>query len=150
MTLSAVLLLEIWGGIAMAANHPEKNYMLNDFLLDSAKSEEEILSWAKAKSSFAPIERFDYARTERFDIDGKGLLVLFAARPMATRRIILFVYVRVEQEWTLLLFRRTNTAEVKVEPDKKAKQVVFRSKAGKLLLVLPLENLEIRPDGSEQ
>ena len=39
----------------------------------------------------------------------------------------------------LLLWRYTNTAEVKIEVHKTSKQVVFRSKAGKRLLVLPTE-----------
>ena len=39
---------------------------------------------------------------------------------------------------------------MKVEADKKAKQLTFRSKAGKLLLVLPVENLKLLTgDGDE-
>jgi hypothetical protein len=145
-TFLVVSLLGLFGGLALAADGPKKA-LLDDHLLYSARSEDEIVSWAKAKSNFAPIVRFDYVRTERFDIDGKNLLVLLAARPMATQRIQIFVYVNGkrqdgEYEWSLLLLRFTNTADVKIEADKKAKQVVFRSKAGKLLLILPVENID--------
>ena len=141
----------------MAAEQPkkqpkkEKDYPLSDYLLDSARSEKEILSWARAKSDFGYGERFDSARIERFKIDGKNLLVLLATPPMATQRVTIFVYVGDDETgWDLLLLRHTNTADVKIKADKKAKQLLFRSKAGKVLLILPIENIELVPEHDEQ
>lgn len=73
---------------------------------------------------------------------------------MATQRIAIFVYIDGqrqdgEHEWSLLLLRFTNTADVKIEADNRAKRIVFRSKAGKVLLILPMENVELTPDGRE-
>jgi hypothetical protein len=154
-----VLFLAICGGLTVAAEQPkkkpekEKEYPLSDYLLFSAKSEKEILSWARGKSSFGNDggERFDFAETERFKIDGKNLLVLLANRFFGTTRITIFVYVGDDETgWDLLLMRETNTADVKVKADKKAKQLLFRSKAGKLLLILPVENIELSPEHDEQ
>ena len=136
------------GGTVVPDNSTKKA-LLEDHVLYSAKSEQEILSWANGKSTLAPwLSRFDSARTERFDVDGKSLLVLLASRPRATTRMDIYVYVDFrrpsgEHQWSLLLVRYTNTADVKVEADKKAKQLVFRSKAGKALLILPLENVDL-------
>ena len=134
----------------MAAEGLKKQYLLDDYMLPHAKSDKEILAWAKADSSFAHGERFDYARIERIRIDDKSLLILLAGRPMATTRREIFVYVGGNRGWSLLLWRYTNTAEVKIEVDKTSKQLVFRSKAGKRLLVLPTENIELMPNDTEQ
>jgi hypothetical protein len=145
-----VLMTAIYGGNVMGANEGEKRYLLNDYLLYAAKSEAEILAWARAKSDFANIARFDSARTEQFEIGGKKLLVLLASPPMATQRITIFVYAADRQGWGLLLLRNTNTAAVTVQADFQAQQLLFRSKAGKLLLVLPTENVALIPNRAEQ
>jgi hypothetical protein len=143
-----LLIVGLLGGNAMASDSP-KAALLEDHLLYSAKSEEEIFSWAKAKSKLSPIERFDYVRAERFDVDGKKLLVVLAARPRATRRLQIFVYVSLVDEWNLLMVRFTNTADVKITEDRTAKELVFRSKAGKVLLILPIENVDLANDAKE-
>jgi hypothetical protein len=148
--LAMVLVTAIYGGNVMGANEGEKRYLLNDYLLYAAKSEAEILAWARAKADYGNIERFDSARTEQFEIGGKKLLVLLASRPMATQRMIIFVYVGNDHGWSLLLLRNTNTADVNVQADLKAQQLVFRSKAGKRLLDLPVENIALTPDRTEQ
>ena len=96
------------------------------------------------------LARFDSARTEQFEIGGKKLLVLLASPPMATQRITIFVYAADRQGWGLLLLRNTNTAAVTVQADFQAQQLLFRSKAGKLLLVLPTENVALIPNRAEQ
>ena len=53
--LAVVLMTAIYGGNVMGANEGEKRYLLNDYLLYAAKSEAEILAWARAKSDFANI-----------------------------------------------------------------------------------------------
>jgi hypothetical protein len=148
--LAMVLTTAIYGGNVMGSNEGEKRYVLNDYLLYAAKSEAEILAWARAKADYGNIERFDSARTEQFEIGGKKLLVLLASRPMATQRMIIFVYVGNDQGWSLLLLRNTNTAAVTVQADYQAEQLLFRSKAGKLLLVLPVENVSLIPNRAEQ
>ncbi len=150
MTLFAALLLEISGQIATAAENPRKNYFLDDYQLDSAKSEEEIVVWAKGKIRSGQMDRFDAFRIERLELDGKKLLVLLASPPTATRRTTIFVYVGDERGWGLLLVRHAYTANVKVQADKKAKQLVFRSQAGRLLLILPVEFVDYIDDEKEQ
>lgn len=134
----------------MAADESQRQYPLNDYEFLLAKSEEEILAWANGDSSFSSGARFDSVRTERIEIDGENRLVLLVTRPMATPRIEIHVHVRHKQGWGLVLVRRTNTAEVKVEVDKTAKQILFRSLAERLLLVLPVENVDIEPTWIEQ
>jgi len=153
LTFAIIVLIETFGGISMAAEKP-KDDLLDDYLLLSAKSQDEIVSWAKGKTHIANSERFDGFRVERFVIDGKKLLVLLASPPTATYRMTIFVYVADDsgddQRWSLILVRYAGTADVKVEIDKKLKQLKFRSKAGKLLLILPVENLKLASFDSEE
>jgi hypothetical protein len=143
---TTIVFLVLFGAcseIAMTAEIPKDDYLQSDYLLDPAKSESEIISWAKGKTQI-----------ERFEIDGKKLLVLLASPPTATYRTTIFVYVGDdggdEPGWGLLLLRHAGTAAVKVEADKKAKKLTFRSKAGKLLLVLPVENVEFASNEIDQ
>lgn len=151
-----MLFMAITLGEAMGADTVKKGCLLDDHMLFSVKSEKELLSWARVKD-LAGIERFqEDIKTERFEIGGKRLLVFLAARPMATTRIEIMVYVLTGEEgggegqgWGLLLFRRTGTSSVKVEADKSAKRLTFISKAGKVLLILPIENVDIIPELNE-
>ena len=88
----------------MSADGSKKKYLLEDYVLYHAKSEEEILAWAKADSSSARmVSALDTARTERVKIDDKDLLILLATRPMATTRVELFVYVGGDRGWGVAL-----------------------------------------------
>lgn len=58
--MALTLIISTSGGLVMA-DDSMKQAMLEDHLLYSAKSEEEILSWARGKSRVISIERFDYA-----------------------------------------------------------------------------------------
>jgi hypothetical protein len=103
--------------------------------LDSAESEEEILSWAKP--------RHDYVRSEYFTIDGMKVFVLLASPPTATSRMNIYVYNVYEPHgFSLLLVRYAHTSKVTIRADEKDKQLEFRSKGGKVLLILPIDKID--------
>lgn len=154
--LTPLLLLGIALGEAVGADNTKRGCQLDDYILVSVKSEKELLSWARVKD-LAGIERFqEDIKTERFEIGGKRLLVFLAARPMATTRMEIFVYVLTGEEgggegqgWGLLLHRYTGTSSVKVKADQSAKRLTFISKAGRILLILPIENVDLIPQLDE-
>lgn len=117
-----------------------------DELLGCANSEKDILKWANGRS--------ETVNTEHVNIDGKTLLVVLANPPTGNSRTYIYVYEGADKNekkgtngWGLLLSRCAGTATVTVKVDKKAKQLVFRSRAGKTLLILPTENLDFWAEG---
>jgi hypothetical protein len=144
IAIAVVLMLPTIVGVATAADNRKDDYLLRDYMLMSAKSETEIATWAKGKTEWANIARFDRFRIERFDIDGKKLLVLVASLPTGGYSMVVFVYTGSEKEgWGLVAVRHAGTRDVKIEADLQAKLLRIRSFGDKLLLVLPVENLEI-------
>ena len=144
------VVLSMLGSVAMAEG-PSKPYPLDDYVLDTAKSEKEMISWALGKSTFVPhLARRDYAETRRFKVAGHDLVILLSSQLMATKRVLINVYVGDDKVgWELILHRYSNTAEVKIRANEKTNCLEFRSKADKLLLILPVENVELQPTRDE-
>jgi hypothetical protein len=105
-------------------------------------SEHEISEWAT--------ELYGFYRPVYLSIEDKKLLIVIGDTAFGTSRLVLHVFVYERNEWELLFTRYTNTSDIKIEVDENTKQLVFRSKAGKILLSQPFDSLNLKFDRSEQ
>ena len=108
---------------------------------NSAKSESEILKWS--------MDSFGNAPKRSFISKGKEVLVLlpyFDGSGISLRSI--YVYIQTSDSWKLVLVRHTNTSRVDIE--EKDNRLIFKSKAGKELLAIRLDNLDPTFDSREQ
>lgn len=111
------------------------------------KSKTEILEWGKTEFGYV-------GDTVSFNIDGSAVFVINGDYASGVSYKTVFVFCKYGTEkkagWSLLCMRNTNTSSVKVEVDKNHKQVVFSSKSGKTLMILPFETLNLAFEKSEQ
>jgi len=63
---------------------------------------------------------------------------------------MLYLYSEVRKQWELLLVRVTNTSKAKVKYDNVTGSIIAISKAGKKLVSIPIEGMNLDYDRSEQ
>ncbi len=116
-------------------------FPIRDYPKTDAVSEGDIISWSK--------KVHDYTHTEKVELEDKNFFILIGSKPLATTRLNIFIYVSEQKtspsdklystRWALLLFRPTVTSQIKIDVDRKTKQITFRSRSGKVLLIQPFE-----------
>ena len=109
-----------------------------------ADSKEEILKWGR--------DKYGLVFHEHVKADGKDILVVSVNITSGVYKIKLFVYLLASNKktWTLLLTRETNTSHVTAKYNKGKKEIEIFSVAGKRLLSLPVEGLNLAYDPAEQ
>jgi len=113
------------------------------FLL-SANGKEEILKGAKKEHG--------RVWSEHLNVDGKEILIVSVniGSGVARVKFKLYLFSETRKQWELLLLRVTNTSKVIVDYNKRIKEVNIYSKAGKKLVSLPIESLNLNYDRAEQ
>lgn len=88
-----------------------------------------------------------------FNIEGIDFFILFGEYGSGIQRKLIFVFSRrkmkKKEDWRLFCMRDTNTIKVSVELDQKSREIVFKAKSGKTLMILPFETLNRNYDPSE-
>ena len=134
------------------AEEPQVKGVSEFAMLFNTKTAEQIRAWASEMlplGSTGAIARFDQFEVKTFEMDGDHLVVVIGNRMLATTRMEIYVFAGEDRKpneqggWGLVLYRRTTAPEVLVELDETARQLIFCAKDGKLLLVLPAEDLGI-------
>jgi hypothetical protein len=87
---------------------------------------------------------------ETFQLPKGEIAVFFPDYGSGLSLINVCVYAKGTEGWRLVLERSTNTSHVSVVYDPSNNVLIFKSKAGKLLMTVPADSLTMSFDRSEQ
>lgn len=121
----------------------------NNKMIFSFQSKSEIIEWGKKEFGFSIS-----SDSSSYKIEDQNIFILIGDYGSGVQRKAIFVFLNnnigKRDEWRLFCMRDTNTSEVYVEIDQKLKEIVFKAKSEKTLMILPFETLNLKFDFSKQ
>lgn len=134
ITLAAVT----HAGEAGSAETPgKKPYILG---IPTFENEANLREWITNRLDASPV----------VSVDEGGRQVRVVLEPLGSGRIITTIYIFINEresgQWGIAAVWQTFTSEVKVLTRKRGKELVFKSKSGKILFRVPMETLEPKYD----
>lgn len=114
----------------------------------SFQKKSQIIEWGEKEFGFNA-----YSDSISFNVEGIDFFFFFGEYGSGVQKKIIFVFSRrnigKKADWILFCMRDTNTSKVSVELDQKSREIVFKAKSGKTLMILPFETLKMNYDPSE-
>jgi len=114
----------------------------------SFQSKSQIIEWGEKEFGFNA-----YSDSISFNVEGIDFFILIGEYGSGVQRKAIFVFskrnMKKKEDWRLFCMRDTNTIKVSVELEQKSREIVFKAKSGKTLMILPFETLNRNYDPSE-
>jgi hypothetical protein len=111
-----------------------------DAFIERAETAAEIVEWAE--SHYGAVPHYE------FEDNGKRCLILMPDVGSGVTLRMVLIYVSESSGWSLVMVRKTNTSAVTVE--RKGDELVFYTRLGRVLMIVPIGSMSREFNAKEQ